>query len=122
MKTLILGAVATIALAGPLMAAHANPWATDDDTVLSKEHDDNQARSIGTPGEDEMLGNMVQNVSPLAGSGAAGRGGEGDGSGGGSTGAGGGAGAGGAAGAGNGGGHGGGGNGGGQGGGGHGRN
>jgi len=39
-------------------ASHANPWATADDTLLSKYHDENQARSVDTPGEDEMRGGM----------------------------------------------------------------
>jgi hypothetical protein len=55
---LALGAL----MAGPALADHANPWATPEDTVLSQFHDDNQARSVGTPGEDEMRGAMVRSA------------------------------------------------------------
>lgn len=42
------------------MAGHANPW-TDDTSILNMQyHEENLAQSIDTPGEDEMLGVMVQ--------------------------------------------------------------
>lgn len=59
---LALGLIAVAATASPAMASHANPWATDDDTVLAKNHDENQAKSIDTPGEDEMRGKLVRNA------------------------------------------------------------
>jgi len=58
-KILIISTIAA-AIAGPVFAGHANPWATDDDTILSQNHEENLAQSEDTPGEDEMLGVMVQ--------------------------------------------------------------
>jgi hypothetical protein len=46
----------------PAMAGHNNPWATDTDTILSQNHETNLLQSLDTPGEDEMLGVMVQNA------------------------------------------------------------
>jgi hypothetical protein len=60
-KTLSLAAALMLA-ASPLLADHANPWATDGDTTLSRFHDSNQARSADTPGEDEMRGVMVRSA------------------------------------------------------------
>lgn len=58
-----LGVALGLALmSGAAQADHANPWATAEDTVLAKNHDANQARSIGTPGEDEMRGVMARNA------------------------------------------------------------
>jgi hypothetical protein len=51
-----------LAAVSPGFAAHANPWATAEDTVLSKNHDDKQARSLDTPGEDEMKGQMTRSA------------------------------------------------------------
>lgn len=76
MKKLSLTAAILMFSAAPALAAHNNPWATDDDTVLAKYHEENQEESIGTPGEDEMLGRIVQSASPLAGQGSANGGGE----------------------------------------------
>lgn len=61
MKTLFLiGTLVTAATASPVLAGHANPW-TDDTSILNMQyHKENLARSIGTSGEDEMLGTMVQ--------------------------------------------------------------
>jgi|TARA_R110002126_G_scaffold201876_2_gene349407 hypothetical protein len=62
MKTqLTLIAVFALA-AAPVFADHGNPWASEGDTVLSKNHETNQVKSIDTPGEDEMRGAMVQNA------------------------------------------------------------
>jgi hypothetical protein len=61
-KTAALAAATVILLAPPAQAGHANPWATADDTVLARNHDDNQARSAGTPGEDEMNGAGVRSA------------------------------------------------------------
>ncbi len=62
MKTLT-ATVAILALfSGAAFASHANPWATEDDTVLAKNHDDNQVRSVDTPGEDEMNGVMTRSA------------------------------------------------------------
>ncbi|TCS67559.1 hypothetical protein EDD52_101661 [Primorskyibacter sedentarius] len=47
-------------LAAPAFADHANPWAGEGDTVLSRNHDANQAKSVNTPGQDEMRGKMEQ--------------------------------------------------------------
>lgn len=62
MKRIALGLA--IALFGmlPAFASHNNPWATPDDTVQAKNHDVNQDQSIDTPGEDEMLGEMIQHA------------------------------------------------------------
>lgn len=87
-KTLGLAAAAAL-YAGTLWAGHANPWATEDDVLLMQNHEENLAQSIDTPGEDEILGVMVQSahgkLDGLAGgsNGSTG-GGSGDGSGGGS--------------------------------------
>ncbi len=43
-------------MAPPVLANHGNPWAGEDDVVLSKYHDANQLKSVGTPGEEEMKG------------------------------------------------------------------
>lgn len=59
-KMTVAMAVALICVAGPILAAHANPWATETDSVNSQYHDSNQARSADTPGEDEMRGVMVR--------------------------------------------------------------
>jgi hypothetical protein len=69
MKTTILGVMVSVAMAGAAVAAHNNPWTDDLNTVLSKAHDTNQAKSEGKPGQDEMRGNMNQNVSANAGAG-----------------------------------------------------
>lgn len=63
MKNTILLAGAMAMMSGVAFADHGNPWATEDDVVLSRYHDENQARSIDTPGEDEMRGRMVQPAS-----------------------------------------------------------
>lgn len=55
-----LAALAALLLPAPVLAGHANPWVTDEDTVNSQYHEENLARSEGTPGEDEMLGAMVR--------------------------------------------------------------
>ncbi|WP_439155065.1 hypothetical protein [Yoonia sp.] len=78
MKSIRLaGAVVAVALCTPAIAAHNNPWATETDAVLAKNHDENQAQSIDTPGTDEMRGNVVQNVNDKAGSGTGGGAGSG---------------------------------------------
>ncbi|SNS44698.1 hypothetical protein [Tropicimonas sediminicola] len=54
----------TLALAGLLVAlslttaraAHNNPWASEGDTLLGQNHDENQEFSADRPGEDEMRG------------------------------------------------------------------
>jgi len=89
-KLMVMTAVVMV-LGGPALAGHANPWATEEDTILSKNHEENLAKSVDTPGEDEMLGVMVQNargklapdVGSAASGGNGGRGGEGAGKGGG---------------------------------------
>ncbi|MDD8022124.1 MAG: hypothetical protein PHX82_03305 [Paracoccaceae bacterium] len=58
-KLMVMTAVVMV-LGGPALAGHANPWAIEADTVLSKNHEVNLAKSEGTPGEDEMLGVMVR--------------------------------------------------------------
>jgi hypothetical protein len=78
-RTLILGAVIAVATGPAALAAHNNPWATEDDVVLAKKHDANQLRSIGTPGEDEMRGNMKQTGASTTGGGNRGGGGSGGG-------------------------------------------
>ena len=80
MKTLIAGIALTLLGAAPVLASHANPWMQPGDTVLAKNHETNQAFSADRPGEDEMRGRMVQNVSDKAGQGrdnAGGSGGQG---------------------------------------------
>ena len=61
-KLTLIASVLAGSLAVPAVAGHANPWATSEDTVFSQYHDINQARSIGTPGEDRMLGVMTRNA------------------------------------------------------------
>ncbi|SSC64884.1 hypothetical protein [Ciceribacter selenitireducens] len=56
LKIIICGVSAGLLAMTPAMASHNNPWATAEDTVLEKYHDENQAKSEGTPGEDEMYG------------------------------------------------------------------
>lgn len=61
-KTKMIIASLLCLLAAPLAAGHANPWATDDDDLLMQYHEENLTQSEDTPGEDEMLGVMVQNA------------------------------------------------------------
>lgn len=49
-----------ISPAAAAWAGHANPWATETDDLLMQYHEENLAQSEDTPGEDEMLGRMVQ--------------------------------------------------------------
>lgn len=56
--TLFAGFAALALLSTPVLAAHNNPWASEGDILLSKKHDDNQLKSVGTPGQDEMRGDM----------------------------------------------------------------
>lgn len=67
-----LGLVLLTLSTAPVWAAHGNPWAGTDDEVNAQFHDVNQAKSLNTPGEDEMHGQTNRNVSPNAGAGAAG--------------------------------------------------
>jgi hypothetical protein len=53
----------------PAAAAHNNPWATTEDTVLGFKHDDNQEKSVGTPGQDQMQGALAQKGSGTVGGG-----------------------------------------------------
>jgi hypothetical protein len=62
MKQLAVGAALAVIAATPVLADHNNPWATPEDTLLAQNHDDNQEQSVGTPGEDEMRGVMVQDA------------------------------------------------------------
>ena len=55
-------AILLCGLSAPVFAAHANPWANPDDNVMAKMHDTNQARSVGTPGQDEMNGQMTRSA------------------------------------------------------------
>lgn len=69
MKRVALSIAFASLAASPAIAGHNNPWATSTDTILSQYHEDNLEQSVGTPGEDEMLGNMNQSVSSNAGGG-----------------------------------------------------
>ncbi|MHC0053694.1 hypothetical protein [Actibacterium sp. D379-3] len=60
MKKLTLSLALAALTASPALAGHANPWADEDDTLLMQNHEENLAQSVDTPGEDEMLGEMVQ--------------------------------------------------------------
>jgi hypothetical protein len=60
MKKLAVGLVLSVLATAPALAAHNNPWATPEDTVMGKNHDANQEQSMGRPGEDEMRGDMAQ--------------------------------------------------------------
>lgn len=60
MKKLAIAITLAVFAATPALAAHNNPWAASEDTVLGKNHDANQEQSAGTPGEDEMRGDMAQ--------------------------------------------------------------
>ncbi|WGW02690.1 hypothetical protein [Tropicibacter oceani] len=89
MTTLALATTLAFGTATFVQASHANPWATAEDTVLEKYHDDNQSKSTGTPGQDEMRGVMKRSAhgktSGIASdnSGQGGSGGQGGGQGGG---------------------------------------
>lgn len=72
---LALAAAGTLGLSSMALADHNNPWATAEDTVLSKNHDANQLKSAGTPGEDEMRGVMVRSAKGKLGSTPSGQGG-----------------------------------------------
>jgi hypothetical protein len=72
MKKTIMLAGAMAMLSGVALADHGNPWATEDDVVLSCYHEENQARSIDTPGEDEMRGRTVRSASGKLGGGQSG--------------------------------------------------
>ncbi len=78
-RTLLLAAAIGVAAGSAAYAAHNNPWATEDDIVLAKKHDANQLKSVGTPGEDEMRGNMKQTGASTSGGGNRGSGGSGGG-------------------------------------------
>lgn len=61
MKTkTVAGVLLALCAVTPALAGHNNPWATDGDTILSQNHEANLLQSVDTPGEDEMLGVMVQ--------------------------------------------------------------
>lgn len=60
-KTLVMAVVAALS-GGAVWAGHANPWATEEDDLLMQNHEENLAQSVDTPGEDEMLGVMVQSA------------------------------------------------------------
>ncbi len=57
-RTLVAAFAALAFLGTPSLAAHNNPWASEGDVLLSRNHDDNQLKSVGTPGQDEMRGEM----------------------------------------------------------------
>jgi len=59
-KTIL--SVVILLVASSAQAAHNNPWATPEDDVLAKNHEQNQEKSIGTPEQDEMRGIMNQNA------------------------------------------------------------
>ena len=75
--TSFLAAASALAFvaASPAVASHANPWAGEDDEVNAQYHDVNQARSAGTPGQDEMKGRQVGGAVGKTGGGAEGKGG-----------------------------------------------
>jgi hypothetical protein len=75
--TLAMILTCTLMSAGMAQADHNNPWAGENDVTLSKNHDANQARSIGTPGEDEMRGVMTRSAKGKLGGTGAGKGGQG---------------------------------------------
>jgi hypothetical protein len=62
MEKLFIAVVVASLSASPLVAGHANPWATDEDNLEMQYHEENLAQSEDTPGEDEMLGVMVQSA------------------------------------------------------------
>lgn len=59
MKIRLIATTVISLMAAPAFAAHGNPWATEGDTVLGKNHDANQVQSVGTPGKDEMRGDRI---------------------------------------------------------------
>ncbi|WP_372922765.1 hypothetical protein [Roseovarius sp.] len=81
MNRLAVGLVLSILTTAPALAAHNNPWATPEDTVLGKNHDANQEQSMGRPGEDEMRGDMMQTDNGATERGGSGRGSGGSGAG-----------------------------------------
>lgn len=79
MKIIALSLSLAVLTGSPALAAHNNPWATPEDTLLAQNHDENQLASVGTPGEDEMRGVMVQNANQTGGTAGQGDGGQGGG-------------------------------------------
>ncbi len=73
----VASAIACFAVA-PSFADHGNPWAGPEDEVNSQFHEENQEKSLNTPGEDEMRGNLVRSAFGKTG-GTAGKGGRGQG-------------------------------------------
>ncbi|WP_420395200.1 hypothetical protein [Nioella sp.] len=68
MKIIALSLSLAVLTGSQALAAHNNPWATPEDTLLAQNHDENQQASVSTPGEDEMRGVMVQNANRTGGS------------------------------------------------------
>lgn len=66
MRMLLTFAALIAFIATPVLANHGNPWAGEHDAVLSKYHDANQLKSVGTPGGDEMKGVVAQSGSTRA--------------------------------------------------------
>ncbi|MBS0122736.1 hypothetical protein [Thetidibacter halocola] len=60
--TLAASAALVLGATGLAMADHGNPWAQEGDTVLSQNHETNQAFSADRPGEDEMRGALTRNA------------------------------------------------------------
>lgn len=84
MKIIALSLSLAVLTGSQALAAHNNPWAAPEDTLLAQNHDENQLASVGTPGEDEMRGVMVHNANQTgrnAGQGNGGQGGGGQGGG-----------------------------------------
>ena len=69
MKKIALAFALVSVVASPAVAAHNNPWATTQDTILGKKHDENQEKSVGKPGHDQMQGTMAQKGSGTVGGG-----------------------------------------------------
>lgn len=61
-KLLLITSAAALLITGHVMAGHNNPWADSTDDLLMQYHEENLEQSEDTPGEDEMLGVMVQNA------------------------------------------------------------
>lgn len=59
-----LGLVLLTLSVAPVFAAHGNPWAGPDDDVKSQFHDQNQEKSLNTPGDEEMYQRTNSDVSP----------------------------------------------------------
>ncbi len=72
MNKIVLGLAIGALAVTPSFAEHNNPWSGAEDIIQGKNHDANQEKSVGTPGKDEMNGQMAQTANTNAGGGLGG--------------------------------------------------